>query len=317
MTGAGGATAPRPDFTCLWCGTRIRVRSSDDLEAWAQLCSDCLGRAGANPFLRYRLRAALEARAQGRPAGGDEARAGTPGGPASSVQAMPSVPVATGGAAPGAEPVAAASRPTLGAQLAPPPDDPEGLDDWYLGRGAHERGPVVSATWQAELDVAVLAVDALGVDALGLAGRIVEPRCGVGFWSVLLATMGELTALDDRPGMLDRARDRLVAHRLRAHLHEHDPFAVPARADAGAFDTAFVGMTLSQLAPARRSAFLVATRARLRPGGLFVVVDLGRPELSADELRSAVDHLLGDAFVADSARSTGRHFVIITARARS
>jgi hypothetical protein len=311
VTGAGGGTAPRPDFTCLWCGTRTRTRSSDDLEAWAQLCSDCLGRAGENPFLRYRLRAALEARAQARPAGGGEARAGAPRAPASSAQTMPSVPVATGGVAPGMEPTATASPSTLGAQLAPPPDDPDGLDDWYVGRGAHERGPVMGATWQAELDVAVLAVDALGLD-----GRIVEPRCGVGFWSVLLATMGELTALDDRPGMLDRARDRLVAHRLRAHLHEEDPFAAPAHADAGAFDAAFVGMTLSQLAAARRSGFLAATRARLRPGGRLVVVDLGRPELSADELRSAVDHLLGDAFVPDSARSTGRHIVIITARAR-
>jgi SAM-dependent methyltransferase len=199
----------------------------------------------------------------------------------------------------------------LGGTLASPPDDPDGLDDWYFGRGAHERGPVVGTTWQAELDVAVLAVD-----ELGLAGRIVEPRCGVGFWSVLLATMGELTALDDRPGMLDRARERLVAHRLRAHLHEHDPFVAPARADAAAFDAAFVGMTLSQLAPARRSGLLAATRGRLRPGGRLVVVDLGRPELSAEELRSAVDHSLGDAFEADDARSTGRHLVIITARAR-
>jgi len=310
VTGAGGPTAPRPDFTCLWCGTRTRARSSDDLEAWAQLCPDCLGRAGENPFLRYRLRAALEARAHGRPAGGGETRAGAPWEPASSAHMRPSVPVATGSAAPGLEPAATASRPTLGAQLAPPPDDPEGLDDWYLGRGAHERGPVTGATWRAELDVAVPAVD-----ALGLAGRIVEPRCGVGFWSVLLATMGELTALDDRPGMLDRARDRLVAHRLRAHLHEHDPFGAPAPADTAAFDAAFVGMTLSQLAPARRSGFLAATRSRLRPGGRLVVVDLGRPELSADELRSAVDHLLGDAFAAESVRSTGRHFVIITARA--
>src|SRR5438552_3457463 len=54
---------PLPTFACLWCGRSWTVRSSDDLEGFAQLCPDCLGKAGDNPFLRFRLRAALEARA--------------------------------------------------------------------------------------------------------------------------------------------------------------------------------------------------------------------------------------------------------------
>ena len=42
-------------FACLWCGTTHATRSADDLEGWAQLCPDCLGKAGDNEFLRFRL----------------------------------------------------------------------------------------------------------------------------------------------------------------------------------------------------------------------------------------------------------------------
>ena len=44
-------------FACLWCGTTHTTRSADDLEGWAQLCPDCLGKAGDNGFLRFRLHA--------------------------------------------------------------------------------------------------------------------------------------------------------------------------------------------------------------------------------------------------------------------
>jgi hypothetical protein len=54
--------APRPTFDCLWCGRSWTTRSADDLEGWAKLCPDCLGKAGENAFLRFRLRDALAAR---------------------------------------------------------------------------------------------------------------------------------------------------------------------------------------------------------------------------------------------------------------
>ncbi len=55
--------ALRRAFDCLWCGQPWKVRSDDDLEGWALLCSDCLGKADDNGFLRMRLRAALRERA--------------------------------------------------------------------------------------------------------------------------------------------------------------------------------------------------------------------------------------------------------------
>jgi SAM-dependent methyltransferase len=336
MTWMNDPALPRLEYSCLWCGARARARSADDLEAWAQLCPDCLGRAGESEFLRYRLHAALEARARvdagpasvGDPSGGpgasgDDARVAFARRPRRSIPlatadtTMPPTTSATD-AAPGpdaaaspraAAPGPAAGRP-IGVRIAPPPDDPDGLDDWYLGRGAHDRGAIAGGIWHSELDAAVLAVD-----RERLVGRIVEPRCGVGFWSVLLASAGELTAFDDRAGMLDRARDRLVAHRLRAHLHDEDAHAAPGAAEAGAFDAAFLAMTLSQLGPLPRARMLAATRLRLRPGGRLVVVDLGRPGIEEAELRAAVDHLLGDAFATEDIRSTGRHFVVIAARA--
>jgi predicted nucleic acid-binding Zn-ribbon protein len=54
----------RGTFDCLWCGTRHETRDRNDLEGWAQLCPECVGRAGDNEFLRVRLRSALEERSR-------------------------------------------------------------------------------------------------------------------------------------------------------------------------------------------------------------------------------------------------------------
>ena len=49
-------------FDCLWCGAAHTCRGPDDLEGWAQLCPDCVGKAGDNGFLRFRLRQAITER---------------------------------------------------------------------------------------------------------------------------------------------------------------------------------------------------------------------------------------------------------------
>src|SRR4029077_11613067 len=58
----------RASFDCLWCGAAHSCRGPDDLEGWAQLCPDCVGKAGDNGFLRFRLRQALTERGAARPA---------------------------------------------------------------------------------------------------------------------------------------------------------------------------------------------------------------------------------------------------------
>jgi len=317
-----------PGHTCLWCGAASGPVAADDLAALARLCPDCMARAGDNPFLRRRLRAAIEARARMDAAPASDQSGGTIGRPASPVgagatamRALPLAP-ATGGApavAPPAPPASHASRGTvtatappaprgtLAAPLAGPPDEPDLLDDWYLGRGRYDRGPIPGAAWLAEIDAAVGRID-----SVGLAGRIVEPRCGVGFWSVLLASGGELTALDDRPGMADRTTSRLVAHGLRAHVHVADPAAPPGPAEAATYDGAFLGFALSRLAPGPRGALVAATRARLRVGGRLVVVDLGRPGIDDAHLRAALAEHLPDLRLLD-ASAVGPDLIVAVA----
>ncbi len=146
-------------------------------------------------------------------------------------------------------------------------------DDWYLRRGRYERGPIHDAAWNAELDVA-----GRWLDALPIAGEIVELAAGTGWWSPLLAAKGELSLYDGNPGPLDRARERLVAHRLRAHLHVRDAWAEPDRA----VDAVFTGFWLSHVPRARLDAFLAIVRRWLKPGGTFAFIDsLPDPQSSA------------------------------------
>src|SRR5215218_4819394 len=119
----------RPTFDCLWCGTAHACRGADDLEGWAQLCSACVGKAGDNGFLRFRLRQALTER-------GTAAR-----GSSESVNERPtSVPAA----APDMD------RDLVAYYEARAPE----YDDWYRRRGRYARGPVHDAAWDAELDAA-------------------------------------------------------------------------------------------------------------------------------------------------------------------
>lgn len=302
-------------FSCLWCGTAHTTRTADDLEGWAQLCPDCVGKAGDNGFLRFRLRQALRERAAG-PGGGPTA----------------SPPVA--------RPVTATSPPAVGVEDlgrtmieyydARAPE----YDDWYLRRGRYAHGAVHDATWNAELDAA-----GLWLDDLAWGGDIVELAAGTGWWSPLLASRGELSLYDTSAVALDRARERLVAHDLRAHLHLRDAWAEPDRS----VDGLFMGFWLSHVPRDRLAAFLGLARRWLKPGGRLAFIDsLPDPASSAaDHPRPADDRSvrrladgrsftivkvfytpgeLTDAlreagFEAVEVTTTGRFFVLGTARA--
>jgi demethylmenaquinone methyltransferase/2-methoxy-6-polyprenyl-1,4-benzoquinol methylase len=288
-------TSPPATFACLWCGRSWTTRSPDDLEGWARLCPDCLGRAGENEFLRFRLRDALAARSAATPA----------------------------------------VRQTGEADLVAYYEAraPE-YDDWYLRRGRYERGPIHDAAWNAELDGA-----GTWLDGLPISGEIVELAAGTGWWSPLLASKGELSLYDAAEAPLERARERLLAHRLRAHIHVRDAWAEPDRA----VDVLVCGFWLSHVPRPRTAEFLGLVRRWLKPGGLFAFID-SRPDPHSgaadqpppaddlavrrladgreftvvkvyrepDELEEA---LLGAGFLAPQVTTTGRFFVLGQAHA--
>ena len=248
----------RTTFDCLWCGAAHTCRGPDDLEGWAQLCPDCVGKAGDNGFLRFRLRQALTERSAAAHGAGEMGRATPP------AVAIAETEVATSSADLDAD--------MLAYYEARAPE----YDDWYLRRGRYERGPVHDAAWNAELDAA-----GRWLDALPIRGQIVELAAGTGWWSPLLASKGELSIYDAATAPLERARERLVAHRLRAHIHVRDAWAEGDRP----VDAVFTGFFLSHVPRERLVAFLGVVRRWLAPGGTFAFIDS-----LADPQSSAADH---------------------------
>ena len=225
----------RASFDCLWCGRPHTVREGSDLEGWAQLCPDCVGRAGDNGFLRARLRSALAERSAGAGAEAEVARSAL-------VQ------------------VADPDTEMLAYYAARAPE----YDEWYLRRGRYSHGAIQDQAWQMELDTATT-----WLDGLPISGRIVELAAGTGWWSPLLAQKGELWLSDALEAPLDRARERLVAHGLRAHLHVRDAWAEPDQTA----DALFTGFWLSHVPRERLAEFLRLARSWLRAGGLYAFID--------------------------------------------
>jgi len=270
----------RVAFDCLWCGTPYATRSPDDLEGWAQLCPDCIGKAGDNGFLRFRLRQALAERSATTRGVHDVAARG-----ATLTPPVPSVdgPVRS---------IDDVDREMIEYYAARAPE----YDDWYLRRGRYSHGPIHDAAWDAELDAA-----GRWLDALPIAGEIVELAAGTGWWSPLLASKGELSLYDAAPATLERARERLVAHGLRAHLHVRDAWDPPDRV----VDAVFAGFWLSHVPRERLARFLAIARGWLRPGGRFAAIDS-----LADAASGAVDHPTPGDDVATRRLSDGREFRI-------
>ena len=264
-------------FACLWCGTSHTTRSTDDLEGWAQLCPECLGKAGDNGFLRFRLHAAIQER-------GAAAR-----GPEPADAAVASVAVAETDAGPAPD----IGRDMIDYYEARAPE----YDDWYLRRGRYERGAIHDAAWNAELDAA-----GRWLDGLPWAGEIVELAAGTGWWSPLLASRGELSLYDTSPAALDRARERLVAHGLRAHLHVRDAWEEPDRQ----VDGLFTGFWLSHVPRERLEAFLALCRRWLKPGGRLAFIDS-----LADPASGAADHPMPADDRAIRRLDDGREFTIV------
>lgn len=275
----------RASFACLWCGADHVTRSPEDLEGWAHLCPTCIGKAGDNNFLRARLRQALTER--GRAASGASVRAGA---------ATPSP--------------TDLQQPTDRASASPSSEVVPLDDDWYVRRGPASVGPIQDAAFLAELDAA-----GRWLDALPLSGRITQLEAGSGWWAPLLASKGELTLLDRSAAALDVARERLMAHGLRAHLHVRDPWAT---VDEPGADVVLLSLWLGRLDPAGIRAALGAASRHLRPGGRIVVIDalpgaLPSPAPGFPDVRALAAALSAAEFTEIDAASVGRSLAVATA----
>ena len=269
----------RASFDCLWCGTAHITRGLDDVEGWALLCPECVGKAGDNGFLRFRLRQALTERgAATKDDGRTPGRTGSVSSVPAGVEVQTSAPAVSHALAPGVV-VADIGAEMLAYYEARAPE----YDDLYLRRGRYARGPIHDTAWNAELDMA-----GRWLDGLTIAGEIVELAAGTGWWSPLLASKGELSLYDAAPAPLERARERLVAHHLRAHLHLRDAWAAPDRA----VDAVFAGFWLSHVPRARLGSFLDLVRTWLKPGGTFAFIDsLSDPQSGAADQPLPADDL--------------------------
>lgn len=306
----------RPTFDCLWCAAPHVTRSASDIEGWAQLCPACVGRAGENQFLGFKLRQALTERSRADVSPVPPAQ---PGGARPVSVAQPDgaslAPLATA-----APPASLPPPPSLPSPIVAPVESPDDVDDRYLRRGRFARGPIHDAAWDAELDAA-----GRWLDALPMAGEIVELAAGTGWWSALLAGKGTLSVYDESPTRLDRARDRLVAHRLRAHLHVRDRWVEPDRP----VDALFVGPGIAEVPAVRLAPFAALAHRWLKPGGLLALIDL-LPDALVDAggavaapAQAGPVHqpgalpaaLQAAGFTAVRAEATGRFFALVRATA--
>jgi hypothetical protein len=101
---------------------------------------------------------------------------------------------------------------------------------------------------------------------------------------------------------LDRARDRLLAHGLRAHIHTRDAWAEPDRK----VDALFAGFWLSHVERDRLGAFLGLVRRWLRDGGTFAFIDS-----LPDPQSGAADHATPAADRSARKLADGREFEIV------
>jgi len=90
--------------------------------------------------------------------------------------------------------------------------------------------------------------------------------------------------------VLERARDRLLAHGLRAHIHIRDAYAEPDRK----VDALFCGGWLSHVLEHRLDEFLATCHRWLKPTGLFAFIDeapveSGTPIVDGRQLRRLRD----------------------------
>jgi tRNA (cmo5U34)-methyltransferase len=111
--------------------------------------------------------------------------------------------------------------------------------------------------------------------------RVVELCCGAGeLLLLLLERLPELRvlALDGSPAMLARTRETCAAHAERLELRKFDLAARDWRRPEPAPDAICSSLAVHHLDGGQKQQLFKDLLAALRPGGIFVLADLIRPE---------------------------------------
>jgi demethylmenaquinone methyltransferase/2-methoxy-6-polyprenyl-1,4-benzoquinol methylase len=119
--------------------------------------------------------------------------------------------------------------------------------------------------------------------------RILEIGCGTGAVTGRLVGLGaEVTALDQSPEMLERARERLLDTRPEAvHWLEQTASEIDALPDAS-FDAIVASLCLSDMSPGERAFTLRQAARLLRQNGTLAVADEVIPRRVVERLLLAL-----------------------------
>jgi demethylmenaquinone methyltransferase/2-methoxy-6-polyprenyl-1,4-benzoquinol methylase len=134
--------------------------------------------------------------------------------------------------------------------------------------------------------------------------RVLEIGCGTGAVTARLVARGaHVTALDQNPEMLERARARLAEAEPRSvDSHSVDSHSVDSHSvewlertaseiDAlpeAAYDAVVASLSLSEMSASERAFVLRAAASRLRPGGVLAVCDEVEPRRTSQRLLHAL-----------------------------
>jgi demethylmenaquinone methyltransferase/2-methoxy-6-polyprenyl-1,4-benzoquinol methylase len=121
-------------------------------------------------------------------------------------------------------------------------------------------------------------VHALVAGAVSHGDSVLEIGCGTGAVTERLVARGaRVTALDQSPEMLERARARLADAPAESVVWMERTASEIDALPEGAFDTVVASLSLSEMSAQERSFVLREARRRLRSGGILVVADEVRP----------------------------------------
>lgn len=102
----------------------------------------------------------------------------------------------------------------------------------------------------------------------GQLGNVAEFGCGTGYYTqVLVEKANSVIATDLSPGMLDVAKQRIIAANAKFRTEDCQSTSLPA----ATFDTAFISLVLHFTEPERT---LTEMRRILKPGGTLIIANL-------------------------------------------